>query len=106
MKFQSHKMRTLVLFVQLILAVPYPKLKSVRQSIRENRRHYVANAKMFDRINKRLEVYENRTQALEEELSQVKHKLEVVEAKNLMLKADINKLNTTEDYDYESAYSR
>ena len=99
-------MKSPVLFVQLVLAVPYPKLKSVRQSIRENRRHYVANAKMFDRINKRLEVYENRTQSLEEELSQVKHKLEAVEAENVMLKADINKLNTTEDYNYESDYSR
>ena len=92
--------------LQLVVAVPYPKLKSVRQSIRENRRHYVANAKMFDRINKRLDVYENRTQALESELTQVKEELKAVKSENSMLKADISKLNTTEDYNYESDYSR
>ena len=99
-------MKIFFLIVPLAIAVPYPQLKSVRKSIRENRRHYIANAKMFDRINKRVETYENRTQALENELIQVKHELKALKEENSALKADIGMLNTTEDYSYEIDYSR
>ena len=62
---------------------------------------------MFDRINKKLEANENRTQALQEELSLVKQELESVKAENLIFKADISKLkmNSSDDYDYNLDYS-
>ena len=103
----GHKMKVLVLIAQLAIAVPYNQLKSVRKTIRENRRNYVANAKMFERINKKLEANENLTQALQQELTQVKQELESVKAENLIFKADINKLkiNSTDDYDYDLDYS-
>ena len=98
----------LLYVTQLAVAVPYDQLKNVRKTIRENRRHYLANAKMFDRINKQLEAYENRTQFLEDQLSQVNQELDVVKAENMNFKADIKllKLNNTADYDYNYDYPR
>ena len=100
-------MKVWVLIAQLAVAVPYNQLKSLRKTIRENRRHYAANAKMFNRLNKKLEAYENRTETLEVRLATVTQELQAVKAENLIFRTDIDhlKINSSEDYEYESEYS-
>ena len=100
-------MKIWVFIFQLVLSVPYNQLKSVRKTIRENRRHYAANAKMFNRLNKKLEAYENRTEVLEVRLANVTQQLEAVKAENLVFKASIDHLmvNSSDDYEYDSEYS-
>ena len=55
-------------------------------------------------MSARLGAYENRTQVIETELIAVKKKLAGVESENANLKQEIEylKLNSTQDYDYDS----
>ena len=84
----------------------FNQLKDVRKTIKENRRHYVANAKMFRDINARLSLNENKAEEVKVELIAMKTELADVKLENEFLKQEIIhlKLNSTQDYDY-SAFS-
>ena len=95
-----------LLLCHLYAAVPYSHLKEIRQTIRDNRRQYIANAKMFERIMTKVDFHANYTKSIARELSQVKQSLQQVQEENQILKTELTKLqvNQTSDYDYGEEY--